>query len=179
MTQFHIVPDHFDIFRWIKKYREYIPGNLHPDYAISWIKEPGDIPQEIPIRKLTPKFFKESLESGTKLFFHFAGPFLGEPFPCGDGVIRYPYVADDESEEMDETMMLLSDSDSLGFLFGMSDGWMTVDTAIYFGGGCPVPPPSIEGIEDAWLFDEIMAAFLKEHIKEVPGKRIPDGGAGD
>ena len=169
MTQFLIAPDHFDIFRWIKKYKDHVPGNLNPDLAISWFKEPGDIPQEVPLSRLTPRFFYETLRNGTKLFFHFAGPDLGDPLPCGDGVIRDPYEGDEDSDEMDETMMLLGDADSLGFLFGMSGGWMTVDTAISFGGGCPVPPPSIETIEDAWFFDEAMDEFIKSHIIDMLG----------
>lgn len=171
----------FDLHGLVKYTLDFLQDYLPPGYAIPWIYNLGDKPvyykNEADPDAIGRDYYNELVNEEKLLYFDFSESNLGMPVICADG---YAYLLDDELDENEEDKLKeynrgggynqekyfsMGDSENLGYLLKYHDGELTIWSARHSGGGCLVPPPSIDVEEYCGIFDEPMYKFINKFIR--------------
>jgi hypothetical protein len=142
-----------DIIRFLKV--EVLSDGADPISEICVVTDKGLTPdwgEKVPGRDI----IRELVEEGKTLFFPFSNVGCSDPIVCANGK---EYDLDDEEYDLGE-------SDLVGYLLKVTNGIVSIRQAIHLGGGCPVPPPSVEVIETAGPFEQGMSIYIKKYINK-------------
>ena len=160
MKQLTVPISEFDLSTFIKDILKFnktvVSKEVDPSYAIVVVSEIGGIPNYGP-ESGGRDIYSELVDEGKRLFLPFSSSNIGEPMPCADG---NSYEIDEDSD------FCMGDIDCVGYLVEKEGDNLLIQSAINAGGGCPVPPPSVELLEDCDVFEDGMREFLERYINK-------------
>lgn len=189
MKENKIKLENFDFHRFADSIIFFASDFTDLDYLVSWVKKPGEAPMQLE-NCTDHDVLLKALDDGKSLFFPFSESYLQGPIRCANSkeyifkrdLDKYDAINEEDVsensiieddgyetilvEENEDSDICIGDVDCLGYLVQKKDGLFLINTAINFGGGCPVPPPSIDLLEDCCFFEQPMREFIDRFIKK-------------
>lgn len=168
MKQLIIAEDKFDFDGLLDATYKFLRQDFYeedPSLLVMVMEEGDDYPGENSDHDV-----REELAQGMKALIPFALPDGEECTHCVFGP-NYRLELTPEEEDEDEIWAgdqpwYLDLNDLVGFLVAKRDGEYIIDMAKYIGGACMFPPPSLEILENAGIFEEAMVTFINQFIND-------------
>jgi len=155
MKELRVSFEKFDFNGFVHEMYEFACEIMEPSYAFPWVYKSGDMP-EYDEDKDERNLFYELKDEGKQLYFAFSNVGIEESINCADG----------KEYEIDEDSDFGLGEATVGYLLKFKDGELIINSAMDCAGGCMVPPPSINIVEDCDVFDEPMERFINMFINK-------------
>lgn len=121
----------------------------------------GDQPVSIDLSKSS--VFEQMAREGKLVFFSFTAPSVDRFVECMDGgVYESPFETGNELEDF-KNRFYPSNLHYVGYLMGIEDGDLVINSALFFAGTF-INDPDLSMLKHAGILEEPLADFIKEFM---------------
>jgi hypothetical protein len=164
MKEIRLPLEKFDLKALLKRTTRFLKDQVSPEvdptYPIVWIQSLEDVPVFGP--ESGWDVLSALADEGKRVFFPFAFTDVDGTLTCADGNTYGP--APDDEDSVDE--VIIGIEDSVGFLVQVSEGYVTLNSAVHGGGGCTGPAPGVDLYPNCGVLEEPMNDFIGVFLKD-------------